>query len=216
MDDNEIPRIFSEYLDKGEGLVKEEKEKFEDESYETEVEEYIKQLNHIISKLKVEHPIEYDLLIKEQTELIESIADFGKGLVTAYLTSWGFSKARKFVSGEGIGKKRVKYIINSWQLDVEDWMDVLKNSSAKEKIQIAAKCKDDQMLYHMAFNWQPFSNDIKLIRRELIKNPNFFPQLKIKLLQHIAPFDVHTKKRMYKHPEEYDAQLEKKLRKMIF
>ena len=76
--------------------------------------------------------------------------------------------------------------------------------------------KDDQMLYHMAFNWQPFSNDIKLIRRELIKNPNFFPQLKIKLLQHIAPFDVHTKKRMYKHPEEYDAQLEKKLRKMIF
>ena len=78
------------------------------------------------------------------------------------------------------------------------------------------KCKDDQMLYHMAFNWQPYSNDIKLIRRELIKNPNFFPQLKIKLLQHIAPFDVHNKKRMYKHPQEYDSKLEKNIRKMIF
>ena len=83
-------------------------------------------------------------------------------------------------------------------------------------MEIAEKCKDINILYHMAFNWYPFNNDIKMIRRVLVKNPQFVHQLKLKLLQHIAPFDVHSRKRIYKHPVEYDSTLEKKLKKSVF
>jgi len=102
------------------------------------------------------------------------------------------------------------------QLDLNDWRSVLVDASSKEKLEIAEKCKDINMLYHMAFNWHPFNSDIKMIRRTLVKNPQFVHQLKLKLLQHIAPFDVHSRKRIYKHPAEYDSTLEKKLKKSVF
>ncbi len=183
VDDNEIPRIFGEYLDKGEGLVK--------ESYEQQLEDYVGNLQ-------------------------ESWVDFGKGIIAAHLANWGMGEVQKFISGSGIGKKAVKLINTKLQLDLNDWRSVLVDASSKEKLEIAEKCKDINMLYHMAFNWHPFNSDIKMIRRTLVKNPQFVHQLKLKLLQHIAPFDVHSKKRIYKHPVEYDSTLEKKLKKSVF
>ena len=183
VDDNEIPRVFGEYLDKGEGLVK--------ESYEQQLEDYVGSLQ-------------------------ESWVDFGKGIIAAHLANWGMGEVQKFISGSGIGKKSVKLINTKFQLDLNDWRSILVDASSKEKMEIAEKCKDINILYHMAFNWYPFNNDIKMIRRVLVKNPQFVHQLKLKLLQHIAPFDVHSRKRIYKHPVEYDSTLEKKLKKSVF
>lgn len=181
--DNEVPRVFGDYLDKGEELIKEG----------------------------------YDQQLKNYVELLqEDWVDFGKGIIAAHLANWGIGEVQKFISGKGVGSKTIKLINKKLQLDLSDWEIVLRQASAKEKLEVARECKDISLLYHMAFNWAPFNNNIKLIRRELIKNPQFVHQLQIKLLQQIAPFDVHSRKRIYKHPTEYDATLEKKLRKSLF
>ena len=183
VEDHELPRYFSAYLDKGEALVK--------ENFETSLKDYVQILD-------------------------EGFGDFAKGFIAAHLANWGIGEVQKFISGKGIGKREVKRINSKFQLDLHDWALVLKEASSKEKMEIARECKDINILFHMAFNWAPFNNDIKMIRREVIKNDQFVHQLKLKLLNHIAPFDVHNRKRIYKHPEEYDNTLEKKLRKLVF
>ena len=159
----------------------------------------------------------FETSLKDYVQILdEGFGDFAKGFIAAHLANWGIGEVQKFISGKGIGKREVKRINSKFQLDLHDWALVLKEASSKEKMEIARECKDINILFHMAFNWAPFNNDIKMIRREVIKNDQFVHQLKLKLLNHIAPFDVHNRKRIYKHPEEYDNTLEKKLRKLVF
>jgi len=127
----------------------------------------------------------------------------------------GLSKT--FISGQGVGSKRLKTICQKQECDLDDWTEVLSEMTAKEKVRLVQEAKDVKLLYHFAFNVEPFNDVVKKMRHFIIRNPAFINDLRAGLLHHIAPFDITDRrwKRISKHPEEYDAKLEKKLRKAL-
>ncbi len=159
-------------------------------------------------------------------DLIGKLAKIGFATYTGAKVADNFSKtllygknlAKNDVQRKGLGKEKLRAICQKEKCDLDDWEDVFNKAKLKELIQLCKTARDIELLYHFAFNCKSYEGAFfKKLRHHIVENPAFLNDMMARLLAHIAPFDVTHKKwkRLDKHPEEYDAKLEKKLRNIL-
>jgi len=127
-------------------------------------------------------------------------------------------RVAKFLQpGRGVSSGRLQEISRKKECDTDDWGDAIQNMTTKQQIRLLQEARDIKLLYHFAFNIEPCNNQVKRMRHFIIKNPAFISDLRAALLHRIAPVDIRHKRwrRLAKRPKEYDAKLERNLRKSL-